>query len=788
MNNTRVTVLAIWALCLIASAWIILTRLELITNVAQFMPEAKTPAEKLLVDQLHQGAAARIILIAIEGGQLPELTDISKQLAKRLRAGESFTRVDNGEQVFRSLENTPLFRYRYLLSPNITPQYFSADNLKNILQQRLLDLTSPVGLFSKQLLPKDPSNEIGTLGRLLASQDNTTRQFGVWVSPDRKRALLLAETRAQGYDLDAQIVAIESINIEFNQLINTATVRKNEAQPPRLLLSGPSVFATNSRNQIQKEVTSLSLLASAVVMLILLLAYRNLGLMLLSAIPLLSALLIASAILTLIFGPIHGITMAFGITILGVAIDYPIHLFSHLSGKLSVKQEFKHIWPTLRLGVITTVAGYSAMTVTDFHGLAQLGLFAITGLLSAALVTRWVIPNLLPDTYRPVSQPPLGNRLAPLLHPGRKFQLISIVVGITAVGYIFSEKDALWENDLSALSPIPKQQLVFDRQLRADIGAPDASNMILLTAGDVEQVLQKSEQLTPLLKELQIQGAISDFDAASRYLPSQKTQLQTQNMLPEESRLHSDLALALRDLPFKQAQFQPFVTAVSNAKSMRPVTINDLQGSALGIKIGSLLFENKDGWTALVLLFGVNDSELIAAKLQSLADDNVYYLNFKTATNQLIQGFREETLVRIQWATVFILVVLVLGIRSAQRVAAALLPVVLAITTTIAVLLLFGESLSLFNLVALLLVFGIGIDYGLFFSRQEDEAVMRLRTFHALSVCAISTVSVFGILSLSTMPVLKDLGITVWVGVLFSYVFSMLVAQQAVKRQEPGIL
>ncbi len=99
--------------------------------------------------------------------------------------------------------------------------------------------------------------------------------------------------------------------------------------------------------------------------------------------------------------------------------------------------------------------------------------------------------------------------------------------------------------------------------------------------------------------------------------------------------------------------------------------------------------------------------------------------------------------------------------------------------STVAILLLLGQSLSLFNLVALLLVFGIGVDYGLFFSRQEADVRMRQRTFHALTVCALSTVSVFGILSFSVVPVLQDIGLTVWVGVLLSFVFALLLSQPA---------
>jgi predicted exporter len=188
-----------------------------------------------------------------------------------------------------------------------------------------------------------------------------------------------------------------------------------------------------------------------------------------------------------------------------------------------------------------------------------------------------------------------------------------------------------------------------------------------------------------------------------------------------------------------------------------------------------LLLQRNNRWSALILLYGVSDAEAITASAPQQSD--VLYLNFKATTNQLIKEFRGETLTRMQWAALAILLVLGLGIRQGGRLLAALLPVMLAITVTVALLLIMGQSLSVFNLVALLLVFGIGIDYGLFFSRQEPDVRMRQRTLHALSVCALSTVSVFAILSLSAVPVLQDIGITVWLGVLLSFVFALLLSQ-----------
>ncbi|NIQ59077.1 MAG: xanthomonadin transporter, partial [Gammaproteobacteria bacterium] len=89
---------------------------------------------------------------------------------------------------------------------------------------------------------------------------------------------------------------------------------------------------------------------------------------------------------------------------------------------------------------------------------------------------------------------------------------------------------------------------------------------------------------------------------------------------------------------------------------------------------------------------------------------------------------------------------LVIGLRSLGRALRVLVPGLIGVLVAVALLRMAGEALSLFHLVSLLLVVGIGIDYGLFFSRDDRDPSTRGRTFHGLAVCALSTVAVFGIL------------------------------------------
>ena len=159
------------------------------------------------------------------------------------------------------------------------------------------------------------------------------------------------------------------------------------------------------------------------VIAILLASYRSARLLLIGGLPLLSAVLAGIAVVSLVFGSIHGIVLAFGVTVIGVAIDYPVHLFSHLHARVvhagePVRRTLDAIWPTIRLGAVTTAMGYLAMTGADFPGLTQFATFAIAGLLAAAACTRWGLAGLLPDVYAPTGPSRLGSWYARPRRPG----------------------------------------------------------------------------------------------------------------------------------------------------------------------------------------------------------------------------------------------------------------------------------------------------------------------------------------------------------------------------------
>lgn len=766
-------VVAAWLAIVLASAWI-LRGSAVDHDLTQFMPTGATPHQRLAVELLREGPASRLILIGLRGGSAAELARLSGEFAQGLRASGLFSQVGNGAFDMGG-DNALLFRYRYLLDPTPAHEQFTAPALRRALTERLRDLGSPLALFDRNTLASDPTAAMHAVLRAWRPPQQPRVSEGVWFSADGRTALLSAMTRASGFDPQAQAAAVTALQRAF------AAARP--AAQAVLETSGAPVFANTARAAIRADMQLLSTAGSVLLAALLLLVYRSPRLVVLSALPLATALLVGGAATAMLFGSLHGIALVFGMTLLGVAIDYPLHLFSHLHGSAGAAQTMQRLWPTLRLGVITTCIGYVAFARRDFAGLAQLGVFTASGLLAAALVTRWLLPPLIGATSAAADRRTRLPRL-PALPPGPARLLVA--GALLATAGLFLMQPPAWETDLNALSPIPDAARQVDRRLRGELGAADVSHLIVVGAANADRALERSEHIARRLQDAVAAGLLTGFDLAARYLPSPAAQRQRQQHLPDAATVQRALAVALQGLPFKAHGLDPFLRDLAASRQLPPLTVASVQGTPIAARIEPLLYRNADGWKAIITLSGVTDARAFRVWWEQAAERDAQYLDLKETSASLLSGFRESALERLLFGILALWLVLSLGLRSALQASRVLLPILVAVALSAALLGALGERLSLFHLIALLLTAGIGIDYSLFFHRPETSRTDLDRNHSAVLVCAVSTLVVFGILALSPLPVLRSIGLTVTLGVSLCFLLALAAARLNAPPAEAG--
>lgn len=758
----------VWALLIVLGIWQVMTSVSVHSDLGDLLPEGLTATQRLLLTQVRTGLAGRLILLALEGGAPDELAEVSKALGESLRANSRLGFVGNGSHVWSKDEQALLFRSRYLLSRTVSRDSFSPVLLRAALEQRLDDLRSPLAPLIKKSIPADPTGEVLKILQAWAGWDGPTTYRGVWMSADRTRALLVAETKAVGFDADAQ----ESIHQEIRATVQR--VASGASRPIRLLMSGPGVFAVEIQRTIEGEAWWLSTVAATLVVVFLFASYRSITLVLLSLIPITSGVLAGMLVVNGWFGFIHGITLGFGLTLLGVVDDYPIHFFSHMTGRESAQAVMRGIWPTMRLGMLTTAIGFSALLLAGFPALAQLGLFALAGLVTAALVTRYVLPVCVPPGFLP--QGTQIDWLSKVDVMAKAKLLVPAAVVLATLALMWSDTP-LWEEDLASLSPLSEIKKQLDQRLRNELGAPDVRDVLVIEAMTEEEVLRRCEDVMPKLEGLKKSQVLGGYDIVSRYLPSRRTQQLRQLALPDRSILEANLAEALKGLPFAPGLFGPFLTAVDAARRQPLVDRATFQGTPLGMKLESLLLSHQGQWTAVVPLQGIADRHSLKTTVQRWGEQAVAYVDLKEESNRLMQAYRERMVMILGWGTVVIALALAMGLRSAISLWRVLAPILCALVVVTAILNVSGASLSLFHVATFLLVIGLGLDYALFFNRPEGTDEERAKTIFGLLVCSTTTILVFGVLAFSKIPVLHAIGMTAACGSVFCLLFAALMAE-----------
>lgn len=765
--------IVLWLALLLACGAFLYRHLAVTTDLSAFLPPSTTPAQRILMGQLRNGAAARLVLIGLQGGSGAALARTSQALAQRLEASGLFSYVANGGSGMLAREQAFLFAHRYLLSPGVRAQRFTVAGLEAALAQSYALLGSPAGTLVRATLRADPTGEMRRILAELAPAGGPQLRHGVWFSPDGRRALLVAQTRAPAFDALAQGRAVHAIRAAY------AAARPGAG---RLLLAGPGVFAARMHDTVAAEVWRLSLLGGALVFGILLAVYRSLAMLAASFLPVATGIVAGIALVALGFGTVQGITLGFGVTLIGEAIDYPSYLFLQARAGEPLADASRRIGPTLNLAVLTTVFGACAMLFSGFPGLEQLGLLTVVGVAAAGVTTRVVLPALLRRRLGTPLAGVLAPRLERIVERLRALRGPAAVLVIAALGVVAWQHDHAWNDDLSSLTPVSAAAKRLDHNLRQALGAPSLRYLVVARGGSRERALEASEAAAAWLRGAVRKGWLRGFDVPSTYLPSARTQEARRAALPPRAVLAQRLAAAVAASPFRAGSFAPFVAAVAKARAAPLLTARDLAGTGLALKVDSLLFHDADGWNALATLRGV---EAPAELAQAAARHGQHFLDLKAESDRLVDTYRDRALLFVGVGLVAIVALLRFALGAAARAASVMAPVLAAVVLDVAALLLLGQKLSLFNLVALLLVVGVGLNYALFFGRPYGDADERARTQRSLLVCAATTLSVFGCLASSRIPVLHEIGVTVALGAAFSLLLAAVFAPRAAAGRAP---
>ena len=764
----------LWLLAMLAGAAIVWNT-RFTADMSFFLPARPSAEQQVLVDQIKEGVVARLLMVAIDGGDEEQRAALSRDLRGRLAKMPEFVSVQNGEAGSLDAGRDFLFAHRYLLSPAVTPERFTVAGLRTAIADSIDLLASPAGLMFKTLLPRDPTGELFALVGGLDAGAQPASRAGVWASRDGERALLLVQTTALGSDTDGQETAIRLVREQF------AAATATGATGFTLTLSGPGLFAVKARATIKDEVTRLSAISTLAIVAVLFFVYRSPRLLTLGLLPVASGALAGIVAVSLAYGTVFGITVGFGSALIGEAIDYSIYYFVQ-SGRLGAAAWRERFWPTIRLGVLTSVCGFGALLFSGFPGLAQLGLYSLTGVATAALVTRFVLPPLAGDDLRVRDVGALGRALGRAIDGLRRLRWPVLALAVAALAWLGIEHDRLWTANLSALSTASAEDSAVDMALRADIcarpipapwwsSAPATARRHCRAPSG--QVLSSTNWSPPA------SSAATTPRPAS--CPAGRRRPRAAPACPPPT----NCAPAWRRR-WTACRWPPASSTASSPMSPQPApwpTSITATSTAAAWRWSSIRCCCNMGTSGACCCRCARRPARRASPSRSRRCAPRWPVRTRCSSTSrrefdgLYADYLQEAVLLSLAGLLAIVVLLAATLRSPRRLAAVLLPLLVAVAFVVAGLHLLGERLHLLHLIGMLLIVAVGSNYALFFDRLaagRDPA-----TLASLAVANLTTAIGFGTLALSQVPVLHAIGVTVGPGAILALLLSAIFVGRA---------
>lgn len=774
-----------WAgvLALAVCAAVVALRFQLSTDITRFAIDPSHAQDARWIGVLAASEPARTMVVTVGHHDPAVALAAAAELRTAIADHEEIEWAKDGPDPKVGEDIHALFfprRFRFV-SPDPTtgvPAAFTDAALASAAERLRTELARPSGVAVKRLAKDDPwLLFLDRTAAIRGSADESIRvESGRFVTADGHALVLLAtrhgpmEGAHQGQLHDALEAAIAQVVAAHGVVVERSALHR---------------IAVTSERAVRADVQALTTASSIAVLALLLVAFRSLRQLVLVAVPMAAGVLAATATTLVLFGGIHGLTLAFGTTLIGVCVDYPVHLLTHHAiapRGTPAETTMRRIWPGLVLGATTTVAGFLALAGSPLPGLREIGTFAAVGVAVALVATRGLVVPALPAARDPGGLPLAlaGVVERALVSAGRRrIALAGVVIAVAFVAAMGASR-VTWVDDARALQRLSPTMMEEDARVRARVGALDVGRVIVAHAGSLEAALEHQDEA---FARLRAAGLAAVSRSSQPILWSAALQDENLARVRAEPELATRTSAALASAGFRPEAFGDL--SAGWRADPGPLDLAAIEPTSLAALVHPFVVHPHEGVALLSFLRADADVAAIEAALADVEGVSVF--DQRRYLADTYRGHREGTLTALALGLAAVGLLLAIRYRSVRVPAAALTPAVLGVATALGVLAWWGTELQLLHLVAGLLVLSMGVDYGVFAAESGDDPRARAAALVGVAIACATTVASFAVLALADNPALKALGATTAIGVgtsaLLTPVTMLLLGDRAAERR-----
>ncbi|MCK0145111.1 MMPL family transporter [Arenibacter sp. F26102] len=752
------------------------SKIEFEEDITKLIPNNSRTAElQKVLKSVNFADKIVVNIIRQPGANIEELTryatvfldSISKKSSTHIKKIQG--KIDDGDlgkTMSFVYENAPLFLDRE--DYNIISKRLDKDSITQITEKNYRTLISPSGIVAKEMILKDP------LGISFIALKKL-RQLGIGEQFTLKDGFLLSK------DLQNILLFITPVHPSSETVENTkfvADLYETQEQLDHLFKDkvkseyfGATLIAVANAKQIKNDIQLTVSIALSILIGILILFYRKITIPIILFAPTLFGATLSVAVLYLTRGKISAISLGIGSVLLGVTLDYSLHILTQIRNNPSIKTLYTDVAKPVIMSSITTALAFLCLLFLDSQALQDLGIFAAVSVIGSCIFALVFIPHVYRNNDKIKIRNTLLDKIASYNFHKNKWCIV-VLLGLLTASVFFHDK-VIFNKDISKLNYEPTALLQARERLDALTNIASKSIYLAIYGEESEVALQTNDTIYQELIRLKNNGEILSFGSIGTLVLSQQKQQERialwKDFWDDKTIAYTkeNLVESGAQLGFKPDSFEKFYSFLD--KDFNLLNILDYNGAA-SLPIDDYVTTDND-FTTITSLIKLKEGNGEKVKQIFKEYPKTLVIDRQEMNEMFLGNLKNDFNKLIGYSLGIVLLILFLFFRSFSLVLVTSIPILLTWWLTIGIMGMFNIEFNIFNIIISTFIFGLGIDYSIFITTgllKEYGKGEKLLTTHRTSILlsAITTILGIGVLIFAKHPALNSISLVSLIGIL----------------------
>ncbi|GEP49772.1 glycerol acyltransferase [Flavobacterium noncentrifugens] len=781
------------------------SRIKFEEDITKLIPtDEKSDVTAKVLKQLNFADKITVIFHLQNGGTSEDLTQMAAVFTDSLeKSCKPFVNSVQGKVDEENIQETIDFVYNNLPLFLEVKDYeniqskLQKDSIASTVQGNYKAIVSPSGLVTKDFILRDPLGiSFVALKKLqqLNIGDDFTLENGYVMTKDKKKLLLFITSNLPSTETEKNTVfaaKLDSIKDNLNKQFKGKT---------SISYFGSALIAVANANQIKSDIILSTTIAMVTLMLILILFYRKIFIPLIIFLPSVFGALFAVAFLYFVKERISAISLGIGSILIGITIDYSIHILTHYKHNSDVKTLYKDITMPLIMSSSTTAVAFLCLLFVKSEALKDLGIFAAVIVMASMFFSLLIVPHLYkPKVEDGAHKKNAIDKLAHVSFHNSKFLIWGCVL-ITVVCF-FTYNKVGFNNDLSQLNFIPTAIKAAEKELEESTSLTSKTIYVAAYGNSMDEALENNSRLfSNLGKEKFAQKILNFSSIGGIVIPESEQSKKIQKWhafwdTDKKQFLQSQLISEGAKIGFKPTTYQTFFDHLDH--DFKPVSFAEYS-KVKTLQLAEFVSQ-KNGFFTVSTLVKVTQKQRDAFVKSASSQKDIIAIDRQQMNETFLGELKNDFNNLVNYSFIAVVLILFFFFRRIELVIISCIPIALTGVVTAGIMGIFGIELNIFSTIVCTLIFGHGVDFSIFmtsalqkeYTNGKNEIAI-YRTSIILAV--ITTILGIGAMIFAKHPALRSISSVSLIGVFaaliitfifYPILFKMFISNRAKKGKAP---